>query len=231
MPGYTMSANEVAWWQDQAALLDPDAYELVVGTNLTNTVPAGQHWYVMWAWKTAVTGGGTWRFHRHGRAEEPLIIPENTALVTSGVTNSLFYLCKPASVVANVSDNRYADYQSDPRALYFERIMRLGTLAQYTIGVTITNSTGVDATFPTDFDDALMMHSSTHDLAWLGLEAAGTNAVITGQDEISDADRVRFANSTIMPFKRTTWTKIRGQGATQSEGTGTITYVKLPTDW
>ncbi len=40
LPEDAMSADETAFWSDMAALLDPDAYEAVVGTSLTRTVPA-----------------------------------------------------------------------------------------------------------------------------------------------------------------------------------------------
>jgi hypothetical protein len=227
--GYSMSAAETAFWQDQAALLDPDAYVLAKGTSQTVTVPDGEHYYVLWAWKVQASGGGTWYFHRNGRVDffEPMILPEGRSLTTSAsVSKSLIYYCRPSLVTG--SDSRYT---SDPRALYFERMMRLGELAQHTIGLTITNGSSQSATFPTDFADGLLVHTSCHDLAWIGLESADDGAVITGVMEISDTDRIRIAQTTILPFKRATWTKVEARGATQSEGTGTLTYVKLPGDW
>lgn len=226
VPEETMSAQETEFWQDQAALLDPDAYALVIGSSQTLTVAAGEHYYVLWAWFVQATGGGTSYFHRRGKVDEPMILPEGRALTTSATdSNSLIYYCRPSLVTGSGA------YQTDPRGLYFERIMRLGELEQFTIGVVITNNAVVTATFPTDFTDGLMIHTSTHDLAWLGLQHSAGSAVITGQDEISDTDRVRFAHTTILPFTRTLWPKIAGRGASQSEGRGTITYVKLPGDW
>ena len=65
MPGYSMSADEVTYWQDLAALLDPDAYELVVGANVSRTVTTGETWYLLWGWFLQATGGGEHFFQRH----------------------------------------------------------------------------------------------------------------------------------------------------------------------
>lgn len=227
MPGYVMSAAEVTFWQDQAALLDPDAHVLVIGANQSVTVPGGEHWYLRSGWYIQATGGGTHFFQRHAQADEALILPAGRTLTThASIAISLMYLCKPSLVVG--SDARYA---SDPRALYFERMIRLGNLAQSTIGVVETGAGTPTAAFPNDFTDGLVVHVSTHGVAWSGLLVNGTTAVPPLQDEISDADPVRMANPVMFPFKRTTFPNIQAYGANAVDGRATITYVKLPADW
>lgn len=227
MPGYTLSADEVTFWQDMAALLDPDAYEFVIGAAQSRTVTAGEHWYLLGAWYLQATGGGSHFFQRHGNVAEPLILPEGRTLTTHATTaGSHMYLCKPSLVIGG--DNRYS---TDPRGLFFDRLMRLGELTQYTIGGVSTDNGNVLTAFPTDFTDGLVVHVSTHDVAWLGLSYTDDTSVLPMQDEISDTNRVRFANAQMLPFKRTTFPKVQMRGATQSEGRATMTYVKLPADW
>jgi len=225
--GYTMSADEVAYWQDLAALLDPDAYELVIGANVSRTVTAGETWYLLWGWFLQATGGGEHFFQRHANIYEALPLPEGRVLTTHATTaGSTMYLCKPSLVTGG--DSRYT---ADPRALFFDRVRRIGELTHYTIGGTSTNNAVVAATFPADFTNGLVIHQSVHDVAWLGLSDGAETTVVATQDEISDTDRARFANTTLLPFVRATFTKIRLRGASQSEGRATMTYIKLPGDW
>lgn len=227
MPGYVMSADEVTFWQDQAALLDPNAHTLVIGAAQSVTVPGGEHWYLRSGWYIQATGGGAHFFQRHAQADEALILPTGRTLTTHATNPlSLMYLCKPALVTG--SDARY---MSDPRALFFNRMIRLGSLTQYTIGVVETGTGQPTAAFPADFTDGLVVHVSTHDVAWTGLLINGTTAVPPLQDEISDAAPVRMANPVLFPFKRATLPSIQAYGASAPQGRATVTYVKLPGDW
>jgi hypothetical protein len=224
---YTMTEDEVAYWQDQAALLDPDAYEYVQGINLTRTVTAGQNWYLVSGWYLTASGGGLHFFHRERGVFDPLPLPAGRAVTThASFVGSAMYLCKPALVIPG--DSRYT---SDPRGLYFERKRRIATeLTQYTIGTTITGSGQTTTAFPTDFTDGLVIHVATHDLAWVILKFDNDGGPIL-QPEISDIDPVRFANTVVMPFKRTTFANILAQGANEAQGRASIVYLKLPGDW
>lgn len=228
--GYTMTADEVRFWQEQAALLDPDAYAIVSGANQSLTVASGEHYYVVSAWYIQATAGH-W-FQRHANVNEALILPEGRVLTThASDALSFIYYCRPSLVVDDAGDDRYNDYQNDPRALYFERMMRLGELTQYTIGAVQTGSSFTETTFPTDFDDALAVHVSSHDVSWSAIIHTSGIFAMPMQDEISDSDRTRFASAQLAPFKRTVWPKWKVNGASQSEGRGVLTYVKLPSDW
>ena len=227
MPGYSMSADEVTYWQDLAALLDPDAYELVVGANVSRTVTTGETWYLLWGWFLQATGGGEHFFQRHANVYEALPLTAGRVLTTHATNaGSTMYLCKPSLVVSG--DSRYTD---DPRALFFDRLRRVGELTHYQVGGTSTNNANVAVAFPTDFTPGLVIHQSVHDVAWLGLKNVAGTTVVATQDEISDTDRARFANTTFLPFLRTTFDRIELRGASQSEGRATMTYVKLPGDW
>jgi hypothetical protein len=221
--------DETDFWQDMAATLDPAAYEWIEGNSISRTVPSGETWYVQEAWFVQVIeGGGVNWFHRGGDARDAFPIPAGTTLVTdASKAFAHMYLCKPSLVTG--SDSRYT---TDPRALYFNRLRRLSSeLELHQIGGTQTNNATGTATLPTDFVNGMVVHVSTHDLAWIiPYDAAEHGGIIT-QFEVSDTDRVRVANNVLIPFVRAAFPKIIWRGATQTEGRGTITYVKLPSDW
>jgi hypothetical protein len=233
VPGYVMSADEVSFWQDLAALLDPAAYEFVVGSNTSRTVASGETWYLASAWYLQGPSGAA-EFHRHGDIHEALPLTDGTVLTTwtAGTTygpptgTANMYLCKPSLVTGG--DSRYTD---DPRALYFDRMRQIGELTQYTIGNANTGNTPIYTAFPTDFTNGLVVHVSAHDIAWIDLTHVGDDTGLTIHDEISDTNRCRFAMRCIIPFVRTVFPKIGFRGATQAEGNGTIRYLKLPGGW
>lgn len=223
-----VTAEETQFWQDQAALLDPDAYVHVQGTSQSFTVPANERIYIVNAWFCQEFDAGVnhW-FHRDAGVDEALMLPEGHVITTSSSeAAAFFYYCRPSLVTG--SDARYS---SDPRGLYFERIQRLGEIDRHQLGAVNTGSGTTDAAFPTDFTDGLIVHVSTHDLAWVILVNASNGGALNTLNEISDSNRIRFAESTMFPFKRTTFPEIRVQGVSQSEGAGNVTYVKLPADW
>lgn len=226
--GYSMTADEVAYWQDQAALLDPDAYEYTFADSDSEVVTASERWYLVNGWFLD-GGSGTFWYHRPADVNRALLLSEGTTIATGAApsTNVAFkYVCKPSLVTG--SDARYT---TDPRGLYFDRIMQLGTLAQYTIGVTNTGSGTSSAAFPSDFTNGMMLHTSAHDVAWLILLESGGAGGLNTHNEISDTDRIRWAEPTLCPFKRTTFPDVAVRGVSQSEGRGQLTYVKLPGGW
>lgn len=224
-----MTGDEIAFWTDQAALLDPDAYEFIQGTGESETVPADERWYLVNGWflKVHDDGEGHW-FHRTAHVDHALMLPEGFTIETSASqANAFMYLCKPSLVTG--SDGRYT---TDPRGLYFERIMRLGELTRYQIGITPTGSGSETKAFDADFTDGLALHVSSHDVAWLVmLVAGGTTGGINTLNEISDSDPIRFAEDCLFPFKRTTFDSVSGQGVSAASGAANLVFVKLPGDW
>lgn len=227
-----MTGNEIAYWQDQAALLDPDAYEWVIstGTPTTRTVPSDEHWFLLAGWKLYTLGGTTplW-YHRQADVRVALILPADTVISTSNVSGSSMYLCKPSLVTG--SDARYS---SDPRGLYFERMQRLGQLEQFQAGDSETGSGSgsVDEdAFDGDFTDGMIVHASQHDVAWIAMFKTGEAGAGLLLNEISDDDRNRFAETVLLPFKRATFDSVQWRGAGEAEGSAVANYVKLPSDW
>lgn len=221
-----MSANETKFWQDQAALLDPAAYVWVNGSSLSTTVATGETYYMLNSWNVNATGAGTTYFHRPIGVDHAFALSEGTVITTRS-SGGGFYYCRPSLVTG--SDARYT---TDPRKLYFDRIRQIGTLTQYAIGATNTGSSETDVAFPADFTDGMVVHVSSHDVAWLILIDASTG--VGGPNtlnEISDSDRMRFAERVVVPFKRTTFDKVGIRGVSESEGRATMHYLKLPGGW
>lgn len=223
--GYSMSPDEVAYWQDQAALLDPDAYVLFHGNTESETVPAGERWYLVNGWNLKATGQGTTWYHRPADVNRALMLPEGTTIETSepgGGSIAFMYICQPSLVAG--SDARYT---TDPRALYFDRLIKMGELAQHRLGSTATGSGQVGDAFPGDFTDGLIVHVSVHDVAWMILLNTGGDGASNLHNEISDSSRIRWAEPLVMPFKRTTFPETLIQGVSQGEGRATLSYLKL----
>lgn len=220
------SPSEYLYWQHRAALLDPDAYDVLYGTSQSDTVTANEIWYVVNAWYVDSDSSGLNWFQRPADVNRAHPLPEGHTLETGTSSASMFYLCKPELVISG--DSRYID---DPRGLYYERLMRMATLTQYQVGDVDTGNSGVNESFPADFTNGLALHTSSHDVAWLTLQHSTGNTAMNTLNEISDTNRIRFAEPTLFPFKRTTWPTIRVRGASETEGRAVLTYVKLPGDW
>jgi hypothetical protein len=60
--GYSMSADEITFWQEQAALLDPLAYVWTLGSG--STVTATEPWFLVNGWNIASMSSGVRWFHR-----------------------------------------------------------------------------------------------------------------------------------------------------------------------
>lgn len=219
------TASELRYWQTKAALLDPLAYDATLaGANATATVPAGQTWYIVEAWQVAAPATF---FHRKPDALGGNVIPVKAGETITCNSNSGAHvlICKPPVVIA--ADTRYT---TDPRGLFFDRASRLESeLTHYDIGHVNTGSTAITTTFPTDFTNGVVIHCSSHDVAWTGLN--GSAGAVNLDNEISDSNRIRFAERVTLPFVRATYPGIKSQGASQAEGAVNVRYVKLPADW
>lgn len=229
-PGIPPSASEVAYWQDQAALLDPDAYEYVQGASFTRTVPSGETWYMVNGWQLLPSaGGGPYWFHRPADVNRALSLPEDTEINGSTNPNAFAYICKPSLVVSG--DDRYTD---NPKELYFSRMRRLQSeLERFQIGAAATGSGTtlgvgqIQVDFPTDFTRGFVVQTSAHDVAWAIMQPGGLNT----HNEISDDDPFRWAEPTPFPFLLADFDSILIQGCGSADGCATMTYVKLPSDW
>ena len=218
------------YWRDRAAALDPDAYEFVSGQNWSRTVPEGATWYLANAWW--VKAGSGYGFLRKCDAGNMLMLPAGTTIATNN-TSGYAYICKPELVTA---DLRY-DYPED---LYYERLDRLREMPLRVINVNMPSGQNDPAirtaTFPADFDRALVVSVSSMDIAWTCLVGAqwGMNTL----NEISDDHQMRRAEPVLIPFQRSNFDKVSIRGACvvgnsqQSlQGWSAVYYHVLPEGW
>lgn len=220
-----MSADETSFWQDQAALLDPLAYVYYVGTSQSITVTAGERWYATNLWE--VQGSSTNRYHRPVGFDDAAMLGAGTTLTTSSTDASSFmYICKPSLVTG--SDARYS---TDPKALFFTRLIALGTLTQFQLGGNVTDGAEHQYSFPGGFTYGFGLHTSSHDVAWTILRDSGGTAGLNTLNEISDTTPIRFAEPTLFPFTVATFPKVAAKGVSLATGGVTFTYVKLPGSW
>lgn len=236
--GYTMTADEVTFWQGQAALLDPLAYLLKNGTSQSHTVGAGETDFLVAAWRLQSANGGTSFFHRQADFRDALPLSAGTVLTTDASNaGSMALICKPSLVTASDPGgpgggvNRYV---SDPRGLFFDRYMAIGELTQYELGVSDdTNTPTVSGDFPSDFTYGLGIHASQHDASWLGMSHSSGTFSMPILNENSDANISRFAETCIFPFTRTQFPRLsfRGVSSPPDHGFGAFRYLKLPTVW
>jgi hypothetical protein len=228
---YDMTDDEVAWWQEQAALLDPDAYVFTFQDAHSEAVTAGETWYLVNGWHMDGGSGAFWH-HRPADVNRALALSAGTTIATGTAPSSnvaFKYVCKPSLVIAG--DSRYT---TDPRGLYFDRIRKLQReLTQYKVNATRVDNTVTTTAFPTDFTDGMIIHASWHDIAWTTLYESGSSTpVINLHNEISDEHGLRWAEPLLMPFKRTTFPGIAVRGITGPPDTsrGQVIFCKLPED-
>jgi hypothetical protein len=231
----TMSAAELSFWKDRAAMLDPAAYVYWKGASFSVTVPAGEVMYVLNAWITTIQGSAQW-FHRDLGIDECFPVPAGTTIASNGNTDSFLYACRPALVTSDPAYN-------DPKGLYYSRIaaLRATQMSQVSASQAAGSAPGTAGitAFPTDFSDGMLAQVSVEDSAWcILLDPIGRGALNTCI-EISDAHQFRPTKALLTPFKRLNFPSISCQGASVSGngtdtnfgGAGVISYYKLPGSW
>lgn len=230
--------NEEQYWADKAALLDPDCYVKVTGTDWQRTVPQGKVWYLVSAWQNRYVDTN-FKWH-HRNMDEPLMLPPGFTLRVSDYDTGTAYYADPSIVQA--TDSRY---QTDPKGLYFERINRLRTIPFEYVGchIPVNSLPGVapkrNMPFPTDCERILLRHIDCHDGCWLILYN-GVGSAMNTQNEVDDIRPVRFTKSMMVPIRRSDYPSIYlGHGNAQNNpagvqtynGWGTAQFQRLPADW
>lgn len=163
------------------------------------------------------------------------------------------YVCQPELVIpAPYGSGTDQRYKTNPKGLYFDRLAALRSMTLHRLDVVVPPSTPINTVttkdFPTDFDDALLVHVNCHDSAWVGLNSPTVGAMNV-MIEISDYHMVRFAQRVLAPFRRTTFPNFRVAGANipgnnqasygsgyggssnPFAGQGGCSYFKLPAGW
>src|SRR5690606_3906892 len=78
------SSEELAYWRDRAALLDPAAYwfynDVDNGANWSFTVPEGETWYALEFWQVVMPSDNTRLFLRVADVFRPLPLPAGTTI-------------------------------------------------------------------------------------------------------------------------------------------------------
>lgn len=224
-----LSADELAYWTAQCAMLDPAAFVHLFSSSFTVTVPSGKTYYVFNAWNAQLgTNGGT-IFHRN--PIKPIPLGEGTNIKGNGTSDAFLYYCDPSLV-------SYAD----PKAKYFERMARLQVLVcNHIYATTTAGSSALGYTpFPSDFSNGLIVMAQAFDVAWTLL--TNTSAVTPGKcnlmDEVSDLHQWRSANGLMLPFARSVYSgigvapsSVAGTAGSYIAGSGSCLYYKLPSDW
>lgn len=233
-----MSNSELAYWKDKAALLDPAAYRFYNsnddGPSWSFTVPAGEVWYLVNAWYVISDTSNAFMFQRLLDVNAAVPLTPGTTIKANGSQGAYAYVCKPSTVF---DDERY----DTPDALYYDRLHKIRSLQLHEKTVTVpagtARGTNLQESFPSDFENGLLLGVSVNDTSWLAL--VSPFGAMNTQDEISDDHQMRLARGIMCPFKRSTFTGIRTRSASVSgnssdssvDGTCGVRYVKLPLDW
>lgn len=243
------ASDEVQYWRDMAALLDPDCYQYVIGTGWTRTVPAGKVWYLLNAWGLRKPGNPFQSYKWHHRdldTREALLLPSGFTLQGDSINaHSYAYFADPSLVQAG--DARYLE---DPKGLYFERLARLRTLPLHMVGVHRPVGTTLAAAnperlnyFPAGHDRILLRHVDCHDGCWVILQSGNLDTITNGmntQDELDDVRPMRLTRTVFAPILRSVHSAIRLGHASITgdmnqpqtyDGWGSVHYNVLPSDW
>lgn len=236
-----MDSREHLEWLIKAALLDPNAFDYMRGNGLTLNVPVGE---IMLAANLMFIQDGMSPmghfYHRSLHVDKAMPLPPGTSLTTRTDTGFPGYIhyCRPALVMA---DKRYRN----PKDLYLERMYRLRYEFPLSIirvvipaGTPMSPSSGrqLAQDFPTDFENAMLMHVAAEDVAWAILHRGPGLGGVNTFGEINNEHRIREAENVLLPFKRSMFTRVMASGANTSgndtdptiAGQATFHYVKLP---
>lgn len=236
-----MDCNEKRYWQDKAALLDPKAYvfktKIALGSGYSETVPDGECWYFLNAFFVRIGGGDAIYNHRVPDIDKATPIGAGTKIEFHADSSfSMYYTCRPSLVIC--ADQRYQD---DPKGLYFLRLARMNSLSSFSARVHVPAGapygTSSDEALPTDFEGALCLSYSNHDVSWGGV--ANQYSAMNLGNEISDDHQNRIGERLMFPFSRSVFPRLRARGGSVGGAPGSpymkgnvqITYCKLPADW
>ncbi|WP_370175702.1 LamG-like jellyroll fold domain-containing protein [Bradyrhizobium elkanii] len=236
-PGNALSADEYKYWLGMAAMLDPAAYVLYTG-KFSLTVPAGETLYVLNAWSCVIAGGSSSWFHRDLASSEAFEISAGTTIAWDGISFTAFlYVCRPALVM---NDPKYVD----PKALYFQRLNSLRSIALSQLSVTVASGSAPGTlnrvNFPFDFNDGIFAQVSVMDAPWAILADALFWGVSNTANEISDVHQYRTTKKLLTAFPRAMMPYFEVQSANVSGNAtdvstfvsrGTMAYYKLPGTW
>lgn len=229
----SLPLNELFHWQCSAALLDPNALNLIKGgtEEETGVVPAGETWLVIGAWRVKFAGATNHQFIRQVFPNSnPLVLPEGTAYDASynagpGTVGCLvFYRVNAALFAGN------AGYETDPKGLYYSRLAQAtaGTVTSLTVAITDNSEQTVSIPFAAA-TGYYVTSSSFQDCAWMGFYD-GVQTSLTLLPERSDADPFRFASPHLLALNTDIYPAFSARGANSVNGVAGCTLVEITLD-
>lgn len=254
------TATSKTLWAEKAALLDPRAYVYQGVSVFSQTVPAGERWWLLNGWVITPDGNPTnsagqispW-FHRVADVDQAVPLNAGTTIANysgDGLTIGFALYCRP-KLVYDIDPR----YQTDPKGLYERRMYDLRTFTQKRcFGVFdrgVPNGTQPVEDFTWSSPSVLygfVLQTYRTNAAWTvlaGTDAAGVWAPINMSNEISDTHASRDCVRTYLPFIRKqpgawgfTGVKIASGntmgdfGNVDAKGSGGVHWVELPnTGW
>jgi hypothetical protein len=242
-----------AYYADKAALLDPRCYVYRNGASWSDTVPTGEAWFLLNAWRLKSASFSIVGYlHRYLDVESALMLPEGAVLEPIAAGGFAYY-ARPKTVFD--IDARYTD---DPEELYFSRLERLKTLPLIRTTIPVFNFTprgtflGAALDWGTSEEQAFMVrHVCTENVGWtLLVSPAGTpniHTAVNTQDEIIDDHIDRRSAAIMCPMRRynpttqdgfagimsrtATESGVSPYGPQQGNGESTLMWSILPSDW
>lgn len=249
-------SDEDRWFATQAAMLDPNCYHeagTAAGT-LDITVSDGHVWYAtnMFAVyyndpldvsQDAFPGTRRSGFLRPLDARRSVPLSAGTRVRSNiGINVAYVFYCDPQTAWS--FDTRYAD---NPRGLYYERLRRLSELPVHEVILEATGGGALSDDLHVDLPAApiLLTSASVYDASWMTIGCAdGSVPPLNLLSEINNSHAVRFAESLLQPIGGCPLRVALQKGSNADSpgstdpaiaypihGSGSLTYIELPTDW
>ena len=228
---------EARHFQLKAAALDPRTY--VFGETDTDpiVVPADKVYLVTNMWRLKFSGSSEEIFQRKADARDYMLLPAGTTFDATGSHATMQY-CDPSVVIDPTSPDYDRRYTDDPKALYFERLAKLETIAlRQTSGTFPLDDPVGEFEVQIDWGAlteqwAIITHISVENLSWMLALAADGDTGVNLVPEISDDHATRlYGFPTMMPFTRDTFTQIRLRGGTYLGDPGAVGPTTTYTGW
>lgn len=220
----TLGDNEKQWWQYAAAMLDPTALQLIKGQS--GTVPIGETWLILHAWRVKFAGASHNQYIRQVfPGANPLVLPAGSAYDASynidpGTKGCLTYYKVNSTLLASNSG-----YNSDPKGLFYDRVAEANAGPVVSLSVSVTDNSVQTASVPFS-GGYCVTSSSVQDVAWMGFYD-GAQTSLTLLPERSDSDPFRFASPHLIALNTTLYPSFSARGASIGDGTAGCTIVQI----
>ncbi len=198
-----------AYYQNLAALLEPDAIEAFRTGTFTYNVSSSDTKFLLGMWNGRIGASGRFEIRD---PRNPL--PINDVTLTGLASTSYLVVIDPT-----------LPSYTDARDTYFDRLQAIGALKTHFAPVVAAST--ITRFLPGPYG-VIVTSVTCFDFAWLGLYLPNGGAFNLA-DEIDDSNTQRVAHSLTLPVSKKFANGLyAGAGGS---GSGGITYVILPADW